>query len=210
MSFFQLALFLLAAIIFYVFFKKLIAGDYPKRGIDYEAVLNDDQIGGVSSPDKIFSKPKPNISRLDELLKIADESVAKGDFLEAKKALQSASIVDKKNIGVLQRLGYLYLQDNNLEEAKKCYEDILTIDKDNDLAYGALANIFHKEDKNDEAIAYHEKAIALDSRYASNYFNYANTLHDLGRNEEALANYKKALELDSSLDDARMMIDKLS
>jgi tetratricopeptide (TPR) repeat protein len=210
MSFFQLILFIIAMIIFYIFFKKLFAGDYPKRGVDFEASLPEEQIGGVSTPDKIFSKPRPNVSRLDELLAIADESVSKGDFLEAKKALQSALIVDSKNIGVLQRLGYLSLQDNDLEEAKKYYENILTIDKDNDSAYSALANIYHKQNENDQAIAYHEKAISLDSRYAPNYFNYANTLHDLGRNEEALNNYKKAFDLDNSLDNAKIMIDKLS
>ena len=125
MSFFQIILFLAAAAIFYIFFKKLFAGDYPKRGIDFEATLPDEQIGSVSSADKIFSKPKLNISRLDELLAIADESVAKGDFLEAKKALQSAAIVDSKNIGVLQRLGYLALADNDIEESRRCYESIL-------------------------------------------------------------------------------------
>lgn len=210
MSFFQLILFLVAAAIFYIFFKKLFAGDYPKRGIDFEARLPDEQIGGVSSADKIFSKPKPNISRLEELLAIADESVAKGDFLEAKKALQSALIVDSKNVGVLQRLGYLALGDNDLEESKRCYEAILEIDKDNDLAFGALANIYHKQDNNDQAIAYHEKAIEFDPQHAPHFFNYANTLYDLGRNEEALINYKKALGLDSSLYDAKAMIDKLS
>ncbi|MGW8169300.1 MAG: tetratricopeptide repeat protein [Sulfurovaceae bacterium] len=210
MSFFQLILFIVAIVVFYIFFKKLFAGDYPKRGIDFEATLPDEQIGGVSSPDKIFSKPKLNVSRLDELLAIADESVAKGDFLEAKKALQSAAIVDSKNIGVLQRLGYLSLQDNDLEEAKKYYENILTIDKDNDSAYSSLANIYHKQNEDDKAITYHEKAISLDPRYAPNYFNYANTLYDLGRNEDALNNYKKTLDLDNSLDDAKLMIDKLS
>lgn len=210
MSLFQLILFIAAIVIFYIFFKKLFAGDYPKRGVDFEASLPEEQIGGVSTPDKIFSKPRPNVGRLDELLAIADESVAKGDFLEAKKALQSAAIVDGKNIGVLQRLGYLSLQDNELDEAKKYYENILTIDKDNDSAYSSLANIYRKQNENDLAIEYHEKAISLDSRYAPNYFNYANTLYELGRNEEALANYKKALELDSSLEDAKAMIDKLS
>jgi len=209
MSLFQLILFIVAIVIFYIFFKKLFAGDYPKRGVDFEATLPDEQIGGVSTPDKIFSKPKPNISRLDELLDIADESVSKGDFLEAKKALQSAAIVDDKNIGVLQRLGYLSLQDNELDEAKKYYEKILTIDKDNDSAYSSLANIYRKQNENDLAIEYHQKAISLDSRYAPNYFNYANTLYDLGRNDEALANYKKALELDNTLEDAKAMIDKL-
>ncbi|MDD3775368.1 MAG: tetratricopeptide repeat protein [Sulfurovaceae bacterium] len=210
MSLFQLILFIVAIVIFYIFFKKLFAGDYPKRGVDFEASLSEEQIGGISTPNKIFSKPKPNISRLDELLAIADESVSKGDFLEAKKALQSAVIVDSKNIGVLQRLGYLSLQDNELEEAKKYYEKILTIDKDNDSAYSSLANIYRKQNENDLAIEYHEKSISLDSSYAPNYFNYANTLYELGRNDEALANYKKALELDNALEDAKAMIDKLS
>ncbi|HHO42618.1 MAG TPA: tetratricopeptide repeat protein [Epsilonproteobacteria bacterium] len=210
MNIVQIFLALVAIGIFYIFFKKLFSGDYPKRGEDFEATLPSEQIGGVSRPDKIFSTPKPPTDRFQELIKLGDEAVAKGDMLEAKKALQSALIIDDKNIEVLQRLGYVYLQSNNLDDAKETYNTILTLDDRDDLAHSALANIFHKEGNLEEAIVHHKRAIEIDSEYAPHYFNYANTLLDTQDTTEAKVAYAKAYELDNSLVEAKEMLEKLA
>lgn len=206
----QIILALVAIGIFYIFFKKLFSGDYPKRGEDFEASLPDEQIGGLSRPDKILATPKQPLDRIDELIAFGDEAVAKGDMLEAKKALQSALIIDDKNIEVLQRLGYVYLQINQISDAKETYTNILSLDDSDDLAHNALANILHKEGNSQEAIKHHKKAIELDLEYAPHYFNYANTLFDIDQKEEAKKMYQKAYELDSSLQEAKAMLDKLA
>ncbi|NPA28400.1 MAG: hypothetical protein GXN91_05110, partial [Epsilonproteobacteria bacterium] len=75
MNEFQLFLFLIAVGIFAIFFKQLFSGNYPKRGIDYEAKLPDSQIGGISEPTKVFkSAEDKRVSRVEELFRIADES----------------------------------------------------------------------------------------------------------------------------------------
>jgi tetratricopeptide (TPR) repeat protein len=210
MSIAQIALFLIAASIFYIFFKKLFGGDYPKRGVDYEAKLPDEQIGGVSAPDKIFTQPKVQNSRLDELLGMADDSIAKKDYEDAKKAITSALIVDEENIEVLQRAGFLSLYEEDFSQAIVHYEKIIALDDKNDLAFGSLANAYHKLGEDDKAIETHKKAINLDTKYAPHFFNYANTLYDIGRLDEAKQNYEKALELDNELGSAREMIDKIN
>jgi len=209
MTTFQLLLLIIAGGIFYLFFKQLFSGNHPKRGVDFEAKVADDQIGGVNRPDKTFSRPTVAPSRMEQLLSMADEAVAKNDLDEAKKALQSALIIDENNIEVLQRSGYVAMQTKDYEEAKEYYEKIISLDEKDDMAHVALANAYHKLGDEDKAEKHHEEAIKLDPEYAPHHFNYANTLYDLGRNDEALVSYKKAYEFDASLEEAKEMIAKL-
>jgi len=209
MSIFQLFLFILAGSILYLFFKQLFSDSYPKRGVDFEAKRADEQIGGINRPDKTFSTPKVEPSRLEQLSAMADEAVEKGNFDEAKKALQSALIIDRENIEILQKSGFVFTKLEEYDRAKECYEQILKQDENDDMANASLANVLHKLNENEEAEKYHEIAIMLDPDYAPHHFNYANTLYDLGRKDEALIGYKKAYELDSTIDIAKEMIIKI-
>jgi tetratricopeptide (TPR) repeat protein len=209
LTLFQLILLIAAGVIFYLFFRQLFSGDYPRRGVDYEAKLPDAQIGGVNRPDKTFSRPGEPKSRLQELLEIADESLEKRDNLEAKKALQSALILDERNPEILRRLGVVYMNMNDYSDAREIYESLLEIDPDDDLAHSSLANALHKLGEDEAALVHHRRAIELDPDYAPHHYNYANTLYDLGRKAEALEEYRRALELDPELKAAREMIEEL-
>ena len=210
MSSFQLILFFISAVIFYLFFKQLFSSSYPKRGVDFEAKREDDQIGGITEANKNFSTPAPQISRLEQLLSMADRALEKEDFVEADKALSSANIIDPENQEVLLKHGYVLVQLDRLKEAKEVYEELLKLNEQEDMAHSMLANVLHKLGSDEEAKKHHLRAIELDSSYAPHYFNYANTLYDLGEKESALEQYKKAYELDKSLEEAEKMIKKLS
>ncbi|HIP17718.1 MAG TPA: tetratricopeptide repeat protein [Sulfurovum sp.] len=209
MSTFQLFLLILAASVLYLFFKQLFSGSYPKRGVDFEAKNADEQIGGINRPDKTFSKPTVQLTRMEQLLKMTDEALEKKDFEEAKKALGSALIIDENNADVLQKMAYVCMQSEAYEEAKESIEKLIALDENDDMAHALLANALHKLGDEEGAEKHHEKAISLDTDYAPHHFNYANTLYDLGRKKEALAGYKKAYELDESIEVAKEMIEKL-
>jgi len=209
MSTFQLLLFILAGAVFYLFFKQLFSGSFPKRGVDFEAKNDDAQIGGINRPDKIFSKPTVQPSRMQQLLTMADEAIEKNDLEEAKKALGSAQIIEGDNVDVLQKMAFVSMQTKDYTEAKECYEKMISLDEEDDMAHALLANALHKLDDEEGAEKHHERAIAIDPEYAPHHFNYANTLYDLGRSKEALVGYKKAYELDDSLEVAKEMIEKL-
>jgi len=209
MTTFQLLLLIVAGGVFYLFFKQLFSGNFPKRGVDFEAKVADEQIGGINRPDKTFSTPAVEPSRMEQLLAMADEAVEKQDFDEAKKALGSALIIEAENVDALQKMGFVAMQTEEYAEAKESYEKLLTLDKNDDMAHALLANALHKLGDEEGAEKHHEKAIELDPEYAPHHFNYANTLYDLGRKKEALVGYTKAYELDNSLDVAKEMIDKL-
>ena len=209
MTIFQLLLFILAGIVFYLFFKQLFSGNHPKRGVDFEAKVADEQIGGINRPDKIFSKPTVQPSRMEQLFTMADEAIEKQDYEEAKKALGSALIIEENNVDALQKMAYVAIQTEDYTEAKEQYEKLLGIDPDDDMAHTLLANALHKLGEESKAEIHHEKAITLDPEYAPHHFNYANTLYDLGRKQEALIGYKKAYALDRTIEEAKKMIDKL-
>jgi len=209
MSTFQLFLLILAASVLVMFFKQLFSGSYPKRGVDFEAKNADEQIGGINRPDKTFSKPTIQPTRMEQLLLMSDEAIEKKDFEEAKKALGSALIIDENNTDVLQKMAYVCMQTTEYSEAKESYEKLISLDDNDDMAHALLANVFHKLGDEESAEKHHERAINLDPEYAPHHFNYANTLYDLDRKKEALVGYKKAYELDDTLDVAKEMIDKL-
>ncbi len=209
LTLFQLLLLLAAAVIFYLFFRQLFSGDFPRRGIDFETKVPDERIGEINRPDKTFARAKEPTSRLRELMQIADESLEKGDNLEAKKALQSALVLDEENPEVLRRLGVVYMRMNDYVDAKETYEHLLQIHPEDDLAHGSLANALHKLGEEEAALREHREAIRLDPGYAPHHYNYANTLYDLGRRKEAFEEYRKALDLDPNLEEAKKMIGEL-
>jgi tetratricopeptide (TPR) repeat protein len=210
MTTFQLLLLLISAVIFYLFFKQLFSSSYPKRGVDYEAKKEDEQIGSLTESNKTFSEPKPQLSRIEQLMQMANNAIEKKDFVEADKALTSANIIEPENQEILLQHGYVLLMLERLEEAKEVYENLLDLNESEDMAHVALANILHKLDKNDQAKVHHLRAIELDKNYAPHYFNYANTLYDLNEKEEALKYYKLAYEQDNELEEAQKMIKELS
>ena len=209
MTTFQLLLLIVAGGVFYLFFKQLFSGDHPKRGVDFEAKVGDEQIGGINRPDKTFSTPTVQPTRMEQLLKMTDDAVVREDFEEAKKALGSALIIEENNTEVLQKMGYVCMQTGEYEEAKECFEKLLSLDDTDDLAHASLANVLHKLSDEEGAQKHHERAIALDPEYAPHHFNYANTLYDLGRKKEALIGYTKAYELDNTLEEAKKMMKEL-
>jgi len=212
MSEFQLILTIVALGVFILFFKQLFSGNYPKRGIDFEASTTDDRIGGVSRPDKIFKKEQAleqSKSRVEELFEIAQKSLDSSDNIEAKKALQSLLILEPQNLDALRMLGVALMNMNDYSNAKESFLEILEKEPNDDVTHNLLANTLHKLSEDKEAIEHHKKAIELDSDYAPYYFNYANTLYDLKENEQALKLYKKAYELDNTLEEAKKMIKEL-
>ncbi len=184
--------------IFIIFFKQIFTGKHPKRGVDFEAKLSDDKIGGINRIDKTFAKNdlQENMTRVEELFNIAQESIAKNDNIEAKKALTSLLILEPKNIDAMRMLAVVYNNMNNYSKAKETLLELLEINPKDDLAHSILANTLHKLAEDEEAIKHHKIAIELDPSYANHYYNYANTLLDLNKKEEALKLYKKALSLE--------------
>ena len=210
MSTFQFLLFLISAVVFYLFFKQLFSSSYPKRGVDFEAKNENEQIGGVTEMKKTFSTPAVQLSRVQQLNAMADESIEKEDYTEADKALSSALILEPDNQELLLKYGFVLMNLERLPEAKETYLQLIELNPSEDVAHVLLANILHKLDENEEAVHHHTIAVDLNRKSAPHCYNFANTLYDMGRKDEALNFYKRAFELDNSLEEAQKMIKELS
>jgi len=210
MSIFQFLLFVVSIIVFILFFKQLFSGAFPKRGVDFEAKRDNDQIGSITRMDQSFTSPIPKLSRVEQLIQMADSAIEKEDYIEADKALSSALILEKENSELLLKQGFVLIQMNRLEEAKETYNELLTLDEESDIGHVSLANILHQLNEDSLAIEHHKRAIELDNNYAPHYFNYANTLYDMGKKEEALSLYRQAFKIDSSIEEAERMIKELT
>jgi tetratricopeptide (TPR) repeat protein len=213
MSLIDIFLLFVALAIFTIFFKQIFTGNHPKRGVDFEAKVSEDKIGGVNRPDKIFKKDTPpeekTKNRVQELFEIAQDSLEKGDNIEAKKALQSLLILEPQNTDAMRMLAVAYNNMYDYSDAKQTLLELLEIDPKDDLAHSILANTLHKLGEDEEAIKHHKIAIELDPNYAKHYYNYANTLLDLGQKEEAIKLYKKALELEPENEDFKKTLKEI-
>ncbi len=205
MSEFQIILTLVALTIFGIFFKQLFSGDYPKRGVDFEAKTPQQSTLPASDATGISNRQ----NRVEQLFDIAKKALDNGDNIEAKKALQSLLILEPKNMEAIRMLGVAYMNMNDFSNAKAQFLRLLDMNPNDDLAHNLLANTLHKLGEEEAAIKHHKKALELDSSYAPYYFNYANTLYDLGNKEQALNLYKKAIELDKNLTEAKKMISEI-
>ncbi len=210
MSTFQFLLFLISAVVFYLFFKQLFSNSYPKRGVDFEANNENEQIGGVTEMNKTFSTPTLKPSRIEQLNSMADDSIEKEDFLEADKALSSALILEPDNEEILLKYGFVLMNLDRLSEAKENYLYLIELNPSQDIAHVLLANILHKLDENEKSIEHHKIAIDLNRESAMHHYNFANTLYDMDRRDEALDLYREAFKLDNSLEEAQKMIKELS
>lgn len=141
MSLFQFILAFVAIVILIIFFKQLYSGNYPKRGIDYEAKLPNEQIGGLSDPKKVFTRVKPILSRIDEIILSANESIAKKDYDNALKALRSAYIIDNKNVDVICGFGTVYFETGKFEDAKNYFQKALALDENCKIAKEMLEKL---------------------------------------------------------------------
>ena len=210
MTIFQLLLFVVTVAVFIMFFKQLFSGDLPTNKIDIDPNMNKEDVVKATQFDTQVVGGMPRVSRVQQLIAMADEAIEKQDFLEADKALSSALILEKNDINILLKYGFVLISLKRLEDARDTYLEILNLNENEDIAHASLANVYHKLNENELALYHHRKSVEIDDSYAPHYFNYANTLYDLSVKDEALVYYKKAYALDPSLEEAIRMVKELS
>ena len=82
-----------------MFFKHLFSGNYPKRGIDFEAKVPDENISTINNPQKTFAKRKEPQSRLEELLSMEGKAQDIGGYFnpdeaKAEKAMRPSATLN--------------------------------------------------------------------------------------------------------------------
>ncbi len=116
---------------------------------------------------------------------------------EYEVALENATHLEPRNIGIYKDLGAVYLQQKKFEAAQKTYQLVLDITPLDPEAYFYLAHSYYGLKNKNAAIRYLKKTLELKPDYAEalNYLGYlyVEEGRNLGKSEAMI---RKALEID--------------
>jgi tetratricopeptide (TPR) repeat protein len=143
---------------------------------------------------------------IDDLLVKAEELMAAKDYEQAEKILIGAVEIEPNNDKVYNKLGILYIEQENFSDAKEAFKTALRYDKLNDLTYNNLGLALFNQGRYNEAIEAYQKSIHLNSLIPHRYINLGLSYAALRQYEKALDAYKKALVLDKDNKDYQKLI----
>ena len=97
--------------------------------------------------------------KLNELWKVAQDSLKDKKYLRAEKALLTILRVDKRNASAYNRLGILYAKQNNYKEAIECFEIAQSLEPSASSLHNVGLIYFETENFEKAALAF-EQALA--------------------------------------------------
>lgn len=146
--------------------------------------------------------------KLNELWKVAQDSLKDKKYLRAEKALLTILRVDKRNASAYNRLGILYAKQNNYKEAIECFEIAQSLEP----SASSLHNVglIYFETKNyDKAGLAFEQALAIDSDLPARYIAYAKVQEKLGHNNKMIDALEQAVRLEPTPQSLNILADAL-
>lgn len=136
-------------------------------------------------------------NKIGNLLKEADEFLAKDDFANAEKKYIEIISLDHRNINAYRGLGNMYIAQKNYADAKQTFEHVLKLNKLDDIAYASLGKIAQEAGDFAEAKDDFQKSINIKNS-AVHHFELAEVCLKMENYEEAVQNLEKALEYEPS------------
>lgn len=98
------------------------------------------------------------------------------------------------NIGVLNDLGYRYLNKKNYPKSKQSFRQAINLAPDTANPYDSMGDYYVAVGKYDSALINYESALKQNPKFAVSKLNKGKMLEKLGRNDEAIKVYKELVE----------------
>lgn len=120
----------------------------------------------------------------------------KGDFHNAEKCFIQALSLDPSNPDSYNKLGLLYLHQNQFGKAEMMYRKLIVTGL-NEAAY--LSNLglaLYQQKKLEEAKTFYQKALEADQTRPGRFFSMAQIFYELQEFEHAVDHFRKAIELE--------------
>lgn len=133
--------------------------------------------------------------KLDQLWSIAQESLQDNKFLRAEKALLTILRVDERNASAYNRLGILYVKQQQYKDAIECFEIAQSLEPSASSLHNVGLIYFETGDFEKAALAF-EQALEIDNELASRHIAYAKVQEKLGNSKKVIIALEKAVELD--------------
>ncbi len=139
--------------------------------------------------------PSKISEKLDQLWSIAQESLQENKFLRAEKALLTILRVDERNASAYNRLGILYVKQQQYKDAIECFEIAQSLEPSASSLHNVGLIYFETGDYDKAALAF-EQALEIDGELASRHIAYAKVQEKLGNKKKVIDALERAVELD--------------
>lgn len=146
--------------------------------------------------------------KLNELWKIAQDSLKDKKYLRAEKALLTILRVDKRNASAYNRLGILYAKQDNYKEAIECFEIAQSLEPSASSLHNVGLIYFETEVYDKAALAF-EQALAIDNELPARYIAYAKVQEKLGDNNKMIDALEQAVRLEPTPQSLNILADAL-
>jgi tetratricopeptide (TPR) repeat protein len=139
--------------------------------------------------------PSKISEKLDQLWSIAQESLQDNKYLRAEKALLTILRVDERNASAYNRLGILYVKQQQYKDAIECFEIAPSLEPSARSLHNVGLIYFETSDYDKAALAF-EQALEMDSELSSRHIAYAKVQEKLGNNKKMIEALERAVEID--------------
>ena len=146
--------------------------------------------------------------KLNELWKVAQDSLIDKKYLRAEKALLTILRVDKRNASAYNRLGILYAKQNNYKEAIECFEIAQSLEPSASSLHNVGLIYFETKNYEKAALAF-EQALAIDNDLPARYIAYAKVQEKLGHNNKMIDALEQAVRLEPTPQSLNILADAL-
>lgn len=134
---------------------------------------------------------------------LSDIAQNAGDLPQAINYSKKALEYHKKPNSV-NYIGYLHMQNNEIDSAIHYFEMVIDMDSTKAIAYDNLGHIYSNQGKTDQAIEYFRQSSALAPEVASYWLNLGYAYQTAEKHMEAEECYLKSIELDPKFEASRM------
>lgn len=145
--------------------------------------------------DELDELPAKLSDKLNQLWKVAQDSLKDKKYLRAEKALLMILRVDKRNASAYNRLGILYAKQNNYKEAIECFEIAQSLEPSASSLHNVGLIYFETETYDKAALAF-EQALAMEDKLPARYIAYAKVQEKLGDNNKMIDALEQAVRLE--------------
>ncbi len=137
----------------------------------------------------------PDGDVVDEILDLADDLEAAGEYLEAAEALRAVLQAQGPSADVNFMLAELLYRAGDLTAARERYYMTIELDADHVRARTSLGCVLAELDERELALAALEGVLRREPDYADAHWHIAGVLASLGRDDEAARHRRRFLEL---------------
>lgn len=146
---------------------------------------------------------------VDDLLKLAEEAVAKQDFALAINYCEQIIALDPNNLAVINNLSLLYLKKGELDKAQEKLLFSLSLNANNAVSHNNLGLIYFQRQQYEMAAESFAKALALKKDYISAMYNLALCYEKQNRFPDAVACLLTLIEVNPSFAQAYFLLGKI-